>query len=333
MKKCFLRFGKISVLVLLMLLVMPSLVHAEVATEKNIFAIIQNKMITTVLDVRKIVYIIAGFGLIMFSVLAIFNKISFKHLGYIMISLSLLALITPFIEYFTGERLSIKDTELSYEDYLQQEAAIQGTDPEAFPEEVADVPMEGEFGTGVESEAADEAVEGNLGGVDGPTSTGLLGGNDTPITPDEEKKSFGERVRNFIDDANDFVNAVGDGIDAVQHGKQAVAGVVAGAQNVVDAARGEGDFFDKVGNVSTAIGNATYNVSSNLQGVTGNAGNVADYLTPGNGSSGVSDYLDGVSEDITDDRSKINDWTNTGEKIRDVSDKAEYQVDRIFGRR
>jgi len=68
----------------------------------DIFTILQKKLYDTLVDLRKIVYVIAGFGLVVFSVAAIFNKISYKHLGYIMIGLSLLSLMFPFLEYFSG---------------------------------------------------------------------------------------------------------------------------------------------------------------------------------------------------------------------------------------
>ncbi|MBO4285492.1 MAG: TrbC/VirB2 family protein [Alphaproteobacteria bacterium] len=80
---------------------MPALAFA--ADDKDLFTTIQGKLITTLQDLRQIVYVIAGFGLMMFAVLAVFNKISYKHLGYIMIGLSLLALMFPFIEYFSGD--------------------------------------------------------------------------------------------------------------------------------------------------------------------------------------------------------------------------------------
>jgi len=78
-------------------------VAAFAADDQDLFTTIQGKLITTLQDLRQIVYVIAGFGLVMFAVLAVFNKISYKHLGYIMIGLSLLALMFPFIEYFSGD--------------------------------------------------------------------------------------------------------------------------------------------------------------------------------------------------------------------------------------
>lgn len=99
-------------------LVVFTLVFAptEVFAAANIFDTIQAKMLSTAKDVRKIVYVVSGFGLVMFSVLAIFNKISFKHLGYIMISLSLLAMMTPFINYFSGAGLD--ESDFNYGDFI-----------------------------------------------------------------------------------------------------------------------------------------------------------------------------------------------------------------------
>lgn len=120
MKQYFDRISKIILLSLLVVVIMPSISFAA----GDVFDIIQAKMVNTVRDVRKIVYVIAGFGLVMFSVLAIFNKISFKHLAYIMISLSLLALMTPFINYFGGE---LPENDLDYGTFINESSAQEGS--------------------------------------------------------------------------------------------------------------------------------------------------------------------------------------------------------------
>lgn len=85
----------------------------------DIFNILQSKLYSTLVDLRQIVYVISGFGLVMFAVAAIFNKISYKHLGYIMIGLSLLSLMFPFLEYFSGYALEKKEqTQLTFDNYL-----------------------------------------------------------------------------------------------------------------------------------------------------------------------------------------------------------------------
>ena len=51
---------------------------------------------------RKLAYAISGFGIIMFTFLAICGKINFKHLGYIMISLFFLSGMGALITYVKG---------------------------------------------------------------------------------------------------------------------------------------------------------------------------------------------------------------------------------------
>ena len=97
---------------------------------KDIFTILQRKLYNTLVDLRKIVYVIAGFGLIVFAVAAIFNKISYKHLGYIMVGLSLLSLMFPFLEYFSGYTLEdAQQKQLTFKNYMDASdySAIRGT--------------------------------------------------------------------------------------------------------------------------------------------------------------------------------------------------------------
>lgn len=93
----------------------------------NIFAILKAKIYSTLVDLRKIVYVIAGFGLVMFAVLAIFNKVSYKHLGYIMISLCLLSLMFPFLEYFSGDGTiqAASQTQMDFDNFLSADYAMQ----------------------------------------------------------------------------------------------------------------------------------------------------------------------------------------------------------------
>lgn len=84
-------------------------------TGQGIFKTMACKITTTLFDIRKIVYILGGFGLIAFTFAAIFNKISFKHLANIALSLFLLSMITPFIEYFT----QAEGVKLQYGHFLQ----------------------------------------------------------------------------------------------------------------------------------------------------------------------------------------------------------------------
>lgn len=74
-------------------------VFSELAKKTGVFAE----------GLRKLAYVISGFGIIMFTFLAICGKINFKHLGYIFISLFFLSGMGALITYAKGG-----NTELVY---------------------------------------------------------------------------------------------------------------------------------------------------------------------------------------------------------------------------
>lgn len=73
--------------------------HAEVP---EIFRFFSEKTTSFVRQLRSLAFAISGFGIIMFTFLAICGKINFKHLGYIMISLFFLSGVGLMISYMTG---------------------------------------------------------------------------------------------------------------------------------------------------------------------------------------------------------------------------------------
>lgn len=192
------QFKYLFLTLLLGVLLLP----ASAMAADNIFQEISRKMMTTVIDVRRIVYVIAGFGLIMFTTLAIFNKISFKHLAYIMIGLSLLAVMMPFINYFAG--VNLEDTEFSYGNYLNGGSAIQGSDipnqdgggkdcgkdcPNGTPDQDPNAEIEKELnktpggngnnngdGSGGNGSGGDNGVGTQSGGLDLPVIPRITGG-------------------------------------------------------------------------------------------------------------------------------------------------------------
>jgi hypothetical protein len=50
---------------------------------------------------RNLAYVISGFGIVMFTFLAIGGKINFKHLGYIVLCLFMLSAVGSIIVYIT----------------------------------------------------------------------------------------------------------------------------------------------------------------------------------------------------------------------------------------
>lgn len=92
---------------------------------RGVFEVIACKSMTTLADLRVIVYTLAGFGLIAFAFGAIFNKISWKHLAHLSFALFLLSMMTPFIEYFTQK----DGTALKYGNYLPAGfSSVSGSD-------------------------------------------------------------------------------------------------------------------------------------------------------------------------------------------------------------
>jgi hypothetical protein len=79
----------------------------------NIFKTLSDKTIDFAIGLRNIAYAISGFGIIMFTFLAISGKINFKHLGYISLSLFFLAGTGALIDYITKD--SEKASSLSAE--------------------------------------------------------------------------------------------------------------------------------------------------------------------------------------------------------------------------
>ena len=59
---------------------------------------------------RKSGFIIAGLGMIMFTFMAIFNKLQWKHLAYIMFSTALLTAMLGFISYFKAGGSTVAET-------------------------------------------------------------------------------------------------------------------------------------------------------------------------------------------------------------------------------
>ena len=81
----------------------------------NIFHYLACKITSIVADLRIIVYILAGFGMIMFAYGAIIGKINFKQLAYMGIGLFILSMTTSVIEYVV---FSDNSSSLQFGDWL-----------------------------------------------------------------------------------------------------------------------------------------------------------------------------------------------------------------------
>lgn len=349
--------GKINKMLALLLLglIIFSPVSAFAASG-DIFTIISNKMITTIQDVRKIVYVIAGFGLIMFAVLAVFNKISFKHLSYIMIGLSLLSVMMPFINYFSGANL--EDSEYVYENFIAGgDASILGSDlndqadcTDAICPPVLDDDT---------IELSEEDLTLDLGDTDLSIDTIGWDSNGCRIVDGVQeccegkikngkcKKSFKQTLKdiaktteNIIAGGKSVVGAVGSGINIANAAKE-------GLDNIGDIISGDGNFFDKLGGIAGTVGSTVGSITGNTSAAMGGLGSALDYagaagdVIKGDDSvssaidgSGVGDVLDAVGDGASDIGNDVRDVTGTTEDLAGYGNQAigmGKQLDDWFG--
>ena len=93
--------NRINLIILSVLCISFSMFICDTASA-DIFDTLSGKASNFAKGLRSLAYVISGFGIIMFTFLAITGKINFKHLGYISISLFILAAMGAFIDYITS---------------------------------------------------------------------------------------------------------------------------------------------------------------------------------------------------------------------------------------
>ena len=103
---------------------------SDAAADVDIFSKLAEKAETIGLGLRSSGYIIAGIGLIVFSFMAIFNKVSWKNLAYIMLSCFILSAMFGVINYFADGKADLP--ELSYDSGGKSASSDMG-DPKDVP--------------------------------------------------------------------------------------------------------------------------------------------------------------------------------------------------------
>lgn len=104
--------NRINLIILSILCISFSMFVCDTA-QAEIFDTLSGRAVVFATGLRNLAYVISGFGIIMFTFLAISGKINFKHLGYISISLFILAAMGAFIDYITsgtGDKPSLAST-------------------------------------------------------------------------------------------------------------------------------------------------------------------------------------------------------------------------------
>lgn len=330
-------------------LLLPALfvcLPVEAFAAGDIFTIISNKMVSTVLDVRKIVYVVAGFGLVMFSVLAIFNKISFKHLSYIMIGLFLLSVMMPFINYFSGANL--RDSSYTYDDFISgQDSSITGSNVgETEDCTGAKCPGGTENGDGSGSSNAGSALDNELGESYGVSDNqgGTTGGstnstsNANASTGGEnsgEKKSFKEKLKDLADTASDIIKTGKNAANSVEYGMNVVDQTKEGISDVSDIISGDGNIIDKIGDLASSVKGSVDGITSNADQSLGNVANAVDSagdvfgVSDASENSGVQDVVDTGKEVSKDIRNETNDHANPVKNITGAIHAGQDLINRV----
>lgn len=302
---------------------------------KGIFKTIACKVTTTLFDIRKIVYILGGFGLIAFTFAAIFNKISFKHLGNIAISLFLLSMLTPFIEYFTqaeGHKLEygrFLQPDFTEADYSATFGECQGNDcPTSVTAAGGGTSVGGGLGSGGLVAGADGKVmpimpSGPVGNI-----PGLSGGVDLKtISLSPVGTSGGSQVdtRTGWQKFKDTIKTVKD--EAVK-GYNTASTVISAAKTVYTAVDSSVKGIKNAGSISEAITagvGAFDNYTTATGAITSAAGTIGTNYTDKEGKPSlgqkVEDFFKGSNKganegkEVTQDVGVINGTANAAKDI------------------
>ncbi len=198
------------------------------------------KVLMFLIDLRVIAYVISGFGMIAFAYAAIFNKINWKHFAAIAFGLFLLAMIGPFIQYFTGDTNVAAN--LQYGNYLG--GRYQG-------------------------------INGTAGGGD----TKILEGEIPEETVTAEKRKWNWK-QDLVGSIKSGIDTVRGAYNTVKTATSAVNTIKQNADVLKNAIKGAGGGIDgilgAVGNAYGALNNIGYAANTGLGNVLGGIGSVAD---------------------------------------------------------
>ena len=291
---------------------------------KDVLQTITRRAAYILVGLKPIVYTFAGFGLIAFAYMAIFNKISWKWFGNIAIGLFLVANMGRLIEYAvfpTDDDGKINDGKLdSFGDYLQNalndteyvwvDPITPYTPPTILEKQGADKPDET---VEAKEEKPDNPLRKFCGKTDGATGWGNFSNCVKDVVSAGKKAvAAAQKVQNTV---NTVTNAVNGSMNAVT--------------NIVGAAKsiGKGNLEDSV----RALGRIGQNVNS-IVGITGGA--VGQIM---NNATGIRNDMQDVTKSI-DEQRELQARRDRGEATNKFNAKYMGQVldengevERLFG--
>lgn len=315
-------------------------------TGTDVFRHITRRAFIFLVGIKPLVYTFAGFGLIAFAWMAVFNKLSWKWFGNIAIGLFLVANMGRFIEYFVFPSYDIEgdisSKPLSYGDYLS---------PGFADTEYMWVDASAEF-----------VPEKQVGEEEIPSA-------DAP-TPEYKEKARGFCGKtagatgwaNFTSCVKDIVSTGKKAVDTVKTAQNTINNVKAGVEQVKAAARNIGDaagnikgggvsgFIKAVGQIgsnASAMVNVTGGVvNSTMSNVSRAANNIQDLgkstdqvaelnekRSQGQGTNAVDRFMKGQTKDADGNVEQLIKTDKNGNPIVDKDGNlvmGNYASDRNF---
>ena len=284
----------------------------------TIFDYLACRITGVVYELRIIVYILAGFGMIAFAYGAIIGKISWKQLSNIAIGLFILSMTTSFIEYVTGARSG--DASLKYGHFLPN------GDHHQFTQSRSDCSTDPSLCPGASGSALDM--------LKGEAESSSWSWSDL-------KASIGS-VKDAVRTAANAYSTVKNTVDTVSTAVQGISSAIRNGGNIVDIV------MDVADNVNTALksvnnaGNSLAMSASSISNDLADAGSNAaqreykDALRSEyqalkkkceQGIKGCSENekkaLAQLEQDLNDNTTGTDKWLNsTGSNILSALDKA-----------
>lgn len=276
--------------------------------DTKVFAQIACKVMMFLIDLRVIAYIISGFGMVMFAYAAVFNKINWKHFASIAIGLFLLAMIGPFVSYFTGD--TTVEANLQYGNYLGgRYQGIEGAGYDVDGGMLPEVTVEAKKKWGFKD-------------LVGSIKSGINMARSAYNTYQTAKSAI-NTVKNNVDIIKNSIANSGGGLDGIL----GAIGNTAGALNNIGFAVSTG-----VGNTLAGIGNTANNMQDTF---TDNAGRTenAQQRADGGSSNLVSQWLNSEQggAGLTNTVSDLNNIINKGATVAGAATTVAHEGQNIGG--
>ena len=257
----------------------------------DIFNTITRRAMLFLVSLKPIIYVFAGFGLIGFAFMAIFNKISWKWFSNIAIGLFLVANMGRFIEYFVFPEGGLSNNQLSYGDYLNKgfaDTEYKWVEASAIYTAPTAAGVNGEVPAEVASPEAEKDVRGFCGKTEGASGWSNFSSCIKDIT------AAGKKAVDTAKTAKETVDKVKNGVESVKNA----------AQNIGDAVK------NAKGNGLSGIIKAAGQIGSNVNNIVGTAGGVVNGVM--SNVSKISNNVQDVTKS-TDEVAELNEQRSKGE--------------------